>query len=119
MSSTSPLSGPSSERLTANQFTQQTMLSDLMQQRGLLIGIAVAAGALWFFMRGSGKGAEEKAARRMVRDMRHVDDPDDVRNVLGSNLPTIVRPVLLIVLQELERQISLGFRRAEKQVARM
>jgi hypothetical protein len=119
MSSTSPLSGPSSERLTANQFTQQSMLNDLMQQRGLLIGIAVAAGALWFFMRGSGQAAEQKAARRMVREMRHVDDTDDVRNVLGSNLPTIVRPVLLIVLQELERQISFGFRRAEKQIARM
>ena len=116
--STSSWSGQSSQPMTAGQFTQQTALGDLMQQRGLIIGAVVALVALWLFAR-SRQAPEEHAARRMVRDLRRADDADDARDVLGSNLPTIVRPALLIVLQEVERQIEHGFRRLEKRLSHM
>ncbi len=90
------------------------MLSDVMQQKGLLIGLGVVIGALLLFRRRS--APEEKAARRLVRDIRRVDDADDVRNLLGDNLPTIVRPALLIALTEVERQVHKGFRTLEKEI---
>ena len=106
---------PSSEPMTASQFTQNTMLSDLMEQRPLLIGIGVTIAALWFFM-SRRSGREEQAARRLVRDWRKVDDIHDARDLLGSNVPAIVRPALLIVLAEIERQIQHGFRRLERSI---
>ncbi len=84
------------------------MLSDLMQQKGLLIGGGVALGLVLLLLRRRA-APEQKAARRLVRDWRKVDDADDARDVLGSNLPTIVRPALLIGLHELERQVHKGF----------
>jgi uncharacterized membrane protein YccC len=93
------------------------MFSDVLQQKGLLIGLGVMiAGFLWFRSRSR---PEEKAARRLVRDFRRVDDADDARDLLGTNLPTIVRPALLIALSEIERQISLGIRRLERQIERL
>jgi hypothetical protein len=90
------------------------MLSDLMQQKALLIGLGVVIGAFLLFRRRS--APEEKAARRLVRDIRHVDDPGDVRDLLGENLPTIVRPALLIALNEIERQVHRGFRKLEREI---
>jgi hypothetical protein len=90
------------------------MLSDLMQQKGLLIGLGIVIGAFFLVRRRS--APEEKAARRLVRDIRKVDDADDVRSLLGDNLPTIVRPALLIALNEIERQVHRAFRKLEHEV---
>ena len=115
MASTSSTSStPASDNFTPSELTQQTMLSDLMQQKGLLIGLGVLIGAFLLFRPRS--APEEKAARRLVRDIRRVDDADDVRNLLGENLPTIVRPALLIALNEVERQVHKGFRALEKEI---
>jgi hypothetical protein len=115
--STPSSSSTSSNGLTASEWTHQSMLSDLMQQKGLLIGIAVVIGLVVLLSRRS--APEEKAARRLVRDWRHVDDPDDVRDLLGENLPTIVRPALLALLEEIERQVHRGFRSLEREIARL
>jgi hypothetical protein len=94
------------------------MMSDLMQQKGLLIGVgAVLLGLL--FVRGRASKPEQKAARRLVRDWRHVDDPDDARDLLGENLPTILRPALLIALEEIERQVHRGFQKLEREIERL
>src|SRR5207237_7305602 len=96
-SSTTSSSTPSNG-LTASEWTQQSMLSDLMQQKGLLIGLGVVIGLVMLLSRRS--APEEKAARRLVRDWRNVDDPDGVRNLVAENVPTIVRPALLAVLDD-------------------
>jgi hypothetical protein len=54
-----------------------------------------------------------------VRDWRRVDDVRDVRALLGSNLPTVVRPVLLVVLGEIERQVHRGFDNIERDIKRL
>ena len=115
--STPSSSSTSSNGLTASEWTQQSMLSDLMQQKGLLIGIGAVIGLVLLLSRRS--APEEKAARRLVRDWRHVDDPDDVRDLLGENLPPIVRPVLLALLEEIERQVHRGFRSLEREIERL
>jgi len=116
---TSTPSSPStsSNGLTASEWTQQSMLSDLMQQKGLLIGIGVVVGLALLLSRRS--APEEKAARRLVRNWRHVDDADDVRDLLGENLPPIVRPALLALLEELQRQVHRGFRSLEREIERL
>jgi hypothetical protein len=95
------------------------MLNDLLEQRGLLIGAGIALFALLLFMRRSGGSDEEEAARRLVREWRHVDDADDARELLGSNVPVIMRPALLAVLEVIEDQVHQGFRRLERQVQRL
>jgi hypothetical protein len=104
----------SAEPLSASQFTQRSMMGDLLQQRGLLIGAAAAVGALWLFSRR--KPPEEEAARRLVRDWKHVDDADDARDLIGSNLMPILRPALLTLLDAIEDQVHYGFRQLERQV---
>ena len=116
-STTTSSSSASSNGLTASEWTQQSMLSDLMQQKGLLIGLGVVIGLVMLLSRRS--APEEKAARRLVRDWRNVDDPDDVRNLLGENVPTIVRPALLAVLDEVERQVHRAFRSLEHEIERL
>ena len=108
----------SSDPLTASELTQKTMLDDLLQQRTLLIGAAVAVIA-FLFIRTRGQAPEEQAARRLVRDWRHVDDADDARDLLGSNVPTIVRPALLALVAAIEDQVHLGFRRLEREIRRL
>jgi len=93
------------------------MLSDLMQQKGLLIGAGVVIAMILFF-RGRSR-PEEEAARRLVREWRHVDDADDVRDLLGDNVPKIMRPALLMALEEIERQVDHGFRRLEREIQRL
>ncbi len=118
MASTS--SSPSSsatDNFTSTEWTQSTMLADLMQQKNLLIGLGLLIGAFLLFR--SRRAPEEKAARRLVRDIRHVDDAGDVRNLLGENLPTIVRPALMIALGEIERQVQRGFRTLEREIERV
>jgi hypothetical protein len=119
-SSTGPSSSTSSssnDNYTPTEWTQHSMLGDLMQQKGLLIGLGAVLVAFLFFR--SRSRPEEKAARRLVRDFRHVDDPDDVRDALGENLPTIVRPALLIALAEIERQVDHLFDRLERDISRL
>jgi hypothetical protein len=113
-STSSTSSSSSSDNFTPSELTQQTMLSDLMQQKGLLIGLGVVIGAVLLFRPRS--APEEKAARRLVRDIRRVDHADDVRSLLGDNLPTIARPALLTALNEIERQVHKGFRMLEKEI---
>jgi len=115
MAGTSSTSSSSSaDNFTPTEWTQQSMLSDLMQQKGLLIGLGVVVGAFLLFRP---RGApEEKAARRLVRDIRKVDDADDVRSLLGDNLPTIVRPALLIALNEIQRQVHRRFQTLEREI---
>jgi hypothetical protein len=110
-------SSTSANGLTASEWTQHSMLSDLMQQKALLIGIGAAIGLFLLLSRRS--APEEKAARRLVRDWRHVDDSDDVRNLLGENVPTIVRPVLLTILNEVERQVHRAFHSLEREIQRL
>ena len=118
MSSTSSTSASASaDNFTPTEWTQQTMLSDLMQQKGLLIGLGVVIGLVILLSRRS--APEEKAARRLVRDWRHVDDPDDARDLLSENVPTIVRPALLAALDEIERQVHRGFRSLERDIERL
>jgi hypothetical protein len=108
---------PSSEHLTASELTQQTMLSDVLQQKWLLIGVGCFIGALWLISRRS--APEEKAARRLVRDWQRVDDANDVRELLSENLPPILRPALLGALDEVERQVHRWFRQVEREIERL
>ena len=110
--SSAPTSG-----YTASEWTERNMLGDLLQQKGLLIGIGVAVG-LFLLLRGRSK-PEEKAARNLVREWRHVDDAGDVRDLLGENIPPIMKPALLMALAEIERQVQQGFRRLERQIERL
>jgi hypothetical protein len=103
---------------TASEWTQRSMFDDLLQQKGLLIGIGVAVG-LFLLLRGRSRRPEEKAARNLVREWRHVDDPGDVRDLLGENIPPIMKPALLMALAEIERQVERGFRRLERQIERL
>ena len=43
----------------------------------------------------------------------------EMRELLGDNLPTIVRPALLIALEEIETQVRLGFRKVEREIERL
>jgi hypothetical protein len=94
------------------------MLSDLMQQKGLLLGAAAVLGFIWFMAKRR-SAPEEQAARRLVRDWRHVDDPEDVRDLLGENIPTILRPALLSALDELEAQVHNWFHQLEREIERL
>jgi hypothetical protein len=107
----------SSDRFTASEWTQQTMLSDLMQQKWLIVGAGAFIGLLWLMSRRS--APEEQAARRLVRDWRRVDDAEDVRDLLGENIPTILRPALLSALDEIERQVHRAFRELEREIERL
>ena len=107
-----------SDPMTASDLTQRSMLSDLLEQKALLVGVGLTIAALWFFL--SRRAApEEEAARRLVRDWRKVDDIYDARDLLGSNVPAIMRPALLMVLSEIERQIKTVFRRLERSIQRL
>jgi hypothetical protein len=106
---------PESERLTSSEFTQQTMLSDLTHQRWL-IGIGIALGAMILFRLFRRPPEHEEAARRLVRDWRKVDDVYDARDLLGKNVPAVLRPALLLILQEIERQVHRGIRRLERTI---
>jgi hypothetical protein len=117
-SSTSPYSSSSaSDNFTATAWTEKNMLTDLMKQKGILIGAGALIVAFLFFK--SRSRPDEKAARRLVRDIRRVDDRDDVRDLLGDNLPTIVRPALLIALGEIERQVHRGFDKLEHDLEKL
>jgi hypothetical protein len=105
---------PYSERLTSTEYTQQTMLSDLMQQRWL-IALGIGIGIL-VLMRLRRAPEPQQAARRLVRDWRYVDDVEDARELLGSNLPPIMKPALLLALREIERQVNYGLRRLEREI---
>ncbi len=93
------------------------MLNDLKQQKWLLAGAGAFLATLWLFSRRS--APEEKAARRLVRDWRHVDDAEDVRDLLGDNVPTILKPALLSGLEEVERQVHRWFRQLEHEIERL
>jgi hypothetical protein len=110
-------STPYSENLTSSEFTQQTMLNDLTRQPWL-IGLGLGIGLL-LLMRMRKSDDREVAARRLVRDWRHVDDVDDARDLLGSNLGIIMRPALLMILEELQQQSHRLFRRLEKSIERL
>jgi hypothetical protein len=110
---------PPSDHFTPSEWTKETMFSDMTQQKGLLIGAGIMAGLFVLFIMGRRQAPQEEAARRLVRDWRKVDDADGVRNLLGSNLPTVVRPVLLLVLQEIERQVQRGFESLEREIERL
>lgn len=114
-SSSPQSSSPSGESFGASEWTQRNMMSDLVEQKGLLIGLGAAV-LTFLLLRARSSRPEEKAARRLVRDWRKVDDPEDARDLLGSNLPTILRPALLIALEEIERQVHSAFRKAERQI---
>jgi hypothetical protein len=105
---------PSSDRFAPTEWSQQSVVTGVMSQKGLLIGVGVALAALFVFLRRP--ASQEKAARQLVRDIRHVDDAGDIRDLLGSTLPPIVRPVLLLALEELERQVHRGFLTLEHQI---
>jgi hypothetical protein len=95
------------------------MLADVMQQKGMLIGVGAVVGLLLLIVMRRRSAPEEKAARRLVRDWRKVDDVADARDLLGSNLPTIVRPALLLALHEIERQVHKGFESLERDIERL
>jgi hypothetical protein len=107
-----------SEDYSASDWTQQSMLNDLMQQKWLVAGGAAVLVVLWLFSRRR-SAPEEQAARRLVRDWRNVDDVTDVRDILGDNLPTILRPALLTALEEIEHIVHRWFRQAEREIQRL
>ena len=107
----------SDQGYSSSEWTQQSMFSDLIQQKWLWAGVGGVLLAAWLWSRRS--APEEKAARRLVRDWRHVDDPEDVRDLLGSNVPTILRPALLAALEEFEDQVRHLFRRLEREINRL
>jgi len=115
---TSSATPSSADHYTPTEWTQQTMLSDLMQQKTLIIGAGIVLGLVVLFLRRR-PAPEEKAARRLVRNWRKVDDAGDVRDLLGSNVPTIVRPALLMALHEIERQVHKGFASLERDIERL
>ncbi len=94
------------------------MLSDVMQQKGLLIGAGVVLGVVLLLLRRP-PAPEKQAVRRLVRDWRNVDDAGDVRALVGSNLPTLVRPALLLALHEVERQVHRGLHNLERDIERL
>jgi hypothetical protein len=118
MASTSSTPSSSSDQFTPTEWTQQNMLSDLLQQKALMIGAGVTLGLFMLLLRRR-SAPEEKAARRLVRDWRKVDRAADVRDLLGSNVPTIVRPALLMALHEIERQVQKGFESLERDIERL
>ena len=107
----------SADQYTASEWTRQTMLNDLMQQKWLLVGAGVVLSGLWFLSRRS--APEERAAKRLVRDWQHVDDADDVRELLGENVPKILKPAMLSALEEIENQVHLWFRGLEREINRL
>ena len=113
-----PTTGSERDRLTSTEFTQQTMFSDLSQQRWL-IGAGIGLGAFALIKMLQRPQDQEKAARRLVRDWRKVDDVGDARDLLGTNVPVILRPILLTILEEVERQVQHGFRRLERNIDRL
>ena len=113
----STMSSSGTEGFSASEWTQHSMLNDVMQQKWLWVGVGGFLFALWLLSRRS--APEEEAARRLVRDWRHVDDPDDVRDLLGTNVPTILKPALLAAVEEIEDQVHRWFRRAEREINRL
>ena len=108
----------SSEHLTASEWTQQTLFSDLMQQKWLLVGAGAMVVTLWLLL-SRRPGPQEKAARRLVRDWRNVDDASDVRDLLSENVPVILRPVLLSAVDEIEHEVHRWFRQVERDIQRL
>jgi hypothetical protein len=106
------------ESLTASELTQKTMLSDLKQQPMLWAGAALAVVALVLFWTRR-EPSQASAARHLVRDWRGVDDVDDARDLLGSNMPIILRPAMLAGLEALEDQVHTWFRQAERFISKM
>lgn len=106
------------DQYTASEWTQQSMLGDLSQQKWLIVGAACFVGAvvLWASRR---KAPQEEAARRLVRDWRHVDDAEDVRDLLGSNVPRVFKPAMLTALEEIEDLVHKWFRQAEREIKRL
>jgi hypothetical protein len=104
----------SGDQFSATDWSEPSMLSELMQQKWLLIGLGCVIGAFWLRSRRS--APEEAAARRLVRDWRRVDGPEDVRDLLGANVPTILRPALLAALEEIEDLVHHWFRRLEREI---
>jgi hypothetical protein len=106
------------EPQTASEWTRQTMWSDLRQQPMLLAGAGLAVFAtLLFWMRR--QPSQERAARHLVRDWRDVDDIDDARDLLGSNIPAIMRPALMVLLEQGEDQVHRWFRQMERSISKM
>jgi hypothetical protein len=110
-------STPASEHLTSSEFTQRTMLSDMTQQRWL-IGVGIGIVVL-LMMRMRQAPEQERAARRLVRDLRNIDDIGSARDLFGSEVPTILRPALLLVFEEIERQTHRFFRNLERSIERL
>jgi hypothetical protein len=106
------------DRFTDTQLAQPSMLEKLGQQRTLLIGGGLTLAALVFLMRRR-QPAQERAARRLVRDWRRVDDLDDARDLLGSNVPAVLRPAMLVILAEVERQVQHALHRVERAIHKL
>ncbi|HYY87313.1 MAG TPA: hypothetical protein VFA49_00845, partial [Chloroflexota bacterium] len=104
--------------LTPSELTQRSMLADMRQQPMIWAGFGLALFALLLFWIRR-RPAQERAARHLVRDWRHVDDLDDARDLLGSNVPTILRPALMVLLREAEDQVDHWFRQMERSISRM
>jgi hypothetical protein len=108
----------SDEGVAMSDLAEPSPWASLTQQRPLMIGAGLAGLALLFlWLRRS--DPRDQAARRLVRDWGDVDDVDDARAVVGSNLPTILQPVLLILLREVEAQVDRGFRELERRISRL
>lgn len=109
---------PSAESLTPSELTQRTWLADISQQGWLLIGAGLAMVALvMVWVRRPAR--QQQAARHLVRDWGNVDDVDDARDLLGSNLPAVLQPALLVALDEIQRQVERGFRRLERAIEKL
>jgi hypothetical protein len=94
------------------------MLADMRQQPMVWAGLGLAAFAVVLFWLRR-RPSQERAARHLVRDWRHVDDIDDARDLLGSNMPAVLRPALMVLLHEAENQVHHWFRQMERSLNRM
>ena len=105
----------SSGSLSSSEWTQQNMMNDLLQQKGFLMAAGIGLGALLLVLTRRSK-PQESAARRLVRDWRRIDDVEDARDLLGQNIPVILRPALMAALEEIEDQVHHLFRRLEREI---
>ena len=106
------------ERPTPSELTQRTMPWDMPQRPMLWAGACLALLALLLFRRRRG-APQRRAARHLVRDWRSVDDIDDARDLLGSNLPPILKPALVALLNEAEQHTHRWFRQMERRISKL
>lgn len=116
MASTYPANAQSAT--VDQQSGRQDWMNMLMSRNGIMAAGAVLV-VLFLLSRRGGDDSSEKAARKFVRDLRKVDSVDDGREHLQSTLLPVLKPVLMVMLSELEDLVEKAFHRANREVKRL